>query len=221
MKRKTLEIPADSFKAVIFDMDGTMIDNKDYHTKAWQIFLKKHGINLTQEEFDKRLAGKRNEPILKDLFQGKLTSEEIQKYAYEKEKLYRKLYGDFVKEVDGLKKLLEQIKELGKKIGVATNSPKENLEFIFDNLNLHNFFDATVWDEHISRGKPNPEIYLHIAKVLKVLPESCVVFEDTVTGVKAGKAANMKVVALLTGHSKEVLKEADYFINNFTEIYFP
>ena len=220
MKNKTVTISSDSFRAVIFDMDGTMVDNAGYHTKAWQLFLNKHGIKLTQEEFDKRLAGKRNEPILEDLFDRKLSKKEIEKYAFEKERIYRELYSDFVKEVDGLGQLLKSIKDLGKKVAVATNSPKENLDFIFNNLDLHSFFDAAVWDKHVKKGKPNPEIYIHISEKLGIDPEDCLVFEDTPTGIKAGKSARMKVIALLTGHPKEALKEADYFIEDFTQVHF-
>lgn len=213
-----VSLPLKSFDAAIFDMDGTMVDNKDYHLKAWQIFLKRHGRKMTTAEFNKRLAGKRNAQILEDLFEGRLTEAEVKSYAFEKEKIYRELYIKDVEEVPGLSNLFRVLKNNNKKVAVATNSPKENVEFIFEVLDLKDFFDVAVWDEHVEKGKPNPDVFIHTADKLLSPTDRCIVFEDSSTGVKAGKAAGMKVVAVLTGHTKDDLKGSDYYIHDFNEV---
>ena len=213
-----IELQKDSFKAAIFDMDGTMIDNRDYHLKAWQIFLKKHKMEMTDEEFGRRLSGKRNRQILEDLFDGKLNDLEIAEYAREKEGIYREIYWEHVKEVPGLRKLIENLRLNNIKIAVATNSPKENVEFIFEVLNLEDVVDTAVWEEHVKVGKPNPEAFLHTAERLNVAPSECIVFEDSPTGVEAGKRAQMRVVAVLTGHTKEELKGTDFYVKDFNSV---
>lgn len=203
--------------AVIFDMDGTMVNNNSYHKMAWFEFGKRHNIQLTDQDFKDKLSGRRNKEILTTLL-GDLTSEQIQEYAEEKESIYRDLYSKNIREVKGLTTLLDFLKQKGIKIVIATTAPKRNREFVIDCLKIHEFLDLVIGDEHVQKGKPNPEIYLQVANTLNVNPSKCLVFEDSPSGVQAAKKAGMKIVGLLTSHAVGELKGADFCIRDFTEL---
>lgn len=206
------------YKAAIFDMDGTMIRNMSYHKKAWQEFLRRHDVDLSDEEFQEKISGKKNDAIFELVFGGNLSVDDLKKYADEKETIYRKLYEDEIEEVEGLTDFIARLHELGIKTAIATTAPKDNREFALESLNLNGKFDIILGDEHVSNGKPHPEIYMETARLLGVEPGSCIVFEDSLPGVQSGSAAGMTVVALLTSHNPSDLSEADYLVNNFTEL---
>lgn len=166
-------------KAVIFDMNGTMIYDVRLHNEAFRIFYQRHHKKFDESEMIKNVAGKNNRAIMKYVFGADISDQEIQAFAEEKEQIYR--------------------------------------DFVFDSLPLRKYFQVIIGDESINHGKPDPEIYLLTAKELHEKPENCLVFEDTSSGVLAAKRAEMKVAALLTSRTKEELKGADEWINNFHE----
>ncbi len=215
-----INIPLTNIEAVIFDMDGTMVNNMQFHKKAWKEFCKKYGLNLTNEDFDQKISGKKNNEIFKIVFDKIISLEEEIKYTEEKEALYRELYKEFVREVPGLSDLIRFLKQRKIKLAIATTATDKNRVFILSSLNLDNIFDVILGDEDVKMGKPNPEIYLLAAKKLKVSPSKCLVFEDSPPGVLSGKSAGMKVVGVLTSHAPEDLKETDYLIDNFSQIEF-
>jgi beta-phosphoglucomutase family hydrolase len=212
-------IDLSEFDAVIFDMDGTMIDNTPYHRKAWQEFFKLKGRILTDEEYNKNFSGKKNENILPSMFEG-ITNEEILQYGTEKEQLYRDLYAPYLMPLAGLRDTIALLEEKHKKLAIATTSNAANREFVLETLNLKEHFPIVVGDTDVTEGKPNPEIYLITAKKLEVEPSKCLVFEDSPPGVAAGKKAGMTVVAVMTAHTDEELKSADFQIKDFTELKF-
>lgn len=215
-----LQLSSDDFEAVIFDMDGTMVDNMRAHKKAWAEFLKQHGITLSDEEFQKHISGKKNDLILEYVLGHMPSPEESVRLADEKEALYRKLYAPEIKEVAGLSRVIQQIQAIGLTMAIATTAPAKNRTFVLESLNLEGTFEHILGDEHVTKGKPHPEIYLKTADNLGVDPSSCLVFEDTPSGVSSAKGAEMTVVAILTSHTKEELKEANYFIKDFEEVSF-
>src|SRR6185437_9949690 len=166
------------FKAAIFDMDGTMIDNSAFHKKAFQEFNKRHGIILTEQEYQKKISGKKNDQIFNALFNRELS---------------RELYVNDIKEVEGLIELIRELQKKGLKLAIATTAPKENRDFAFENLGLSNEFVAIVGDEHVTNGKPHPEVYLKAAEKLNLDPKECIAFEDTPSGVESAKRAGMTV----------------------------
>ena len=146
---------------VIFDLDGTMIDNSPFHIKAWESFSKKYGFPFSTEIYQAKFSGGTNEAILPTLFGHNLSGDLLQKYAQEKEALYRKLYAPHIKETRGLKKLIKQIKLHKLAVAVATSSPIENIEFALKELGLYeNVFDTIVGPNQVTHGKPHPEVYL-------------------------------------------------------------
>jgi beta-phosphoglucomutase len=216
-----MKLDFSSYKAVIFDMDGTMIDNTLYHKKAWIEFCKRHGINLTEEGYLTKVSGKRNDAILELLFERRIAPDEKTIFEEEKESIYREIYGPNIKANEGLKEVLDELS--GKKItvGIATTSPYKNRIFVLEALELQNFFAAIVGAEDTLEGKPHPEIYIKTAAKLGVSPGECIAFEDTPSGVKSAKSAGIKtVIAVLTSHSKEELYEADFHIKDFKDIEF-
>jgi beta-phosphoglucomutase family hydrolase len=214
------QIALSKYKAAIFDMDGTMINNMAYHQKAWQAFLKKHGVTLTEDEFRHKISGKKNDQIFEIVFGKKLSTENLAEYTEEKEQLYRDIYKPDIKEVKGLKNTIDTLRQHGIKLAIATTAPKKNRDFGLHELGLENEFETILGDEHVTNGKPHPEIYLSTAKQLGVTPNECIVFEDTPPGVASGKDAGMTVVGILTSHTPEELERADFAVDDFTHIEF-
>jgi beta-phosphoglucomutase family hydrolase len=207
-------------EAAIFDLNGTIIDDGPYHDKAWRAYAKKLGFDVSPEEFKQNMWGKNNEAILTYLYKKPLDKTFIEKHAEDKEALYREIYKPFLKEIPGLTKLLNELKKKGIKLAVATSAPINNLNFALDGLKIRGFFDVIVDDSQISHSKPHPEVFLKAAEQMKVKPENCIVFEDSLFGFQSAKAAGIRIVGITTAFSKEELKRfgITFTISNFTEV---
>jgi beta-phosphoglucomutase len=185
-------------KALLFDMDGTIVDNMSFHTDTWLELLRRREIETTAEEFFRNTAGMPNAQIFRHYFGDRLTEEEIVSLGAEKERIYRENYGPHVTPMPGLVALLELARERGIKTGLATSAPPENIEFILEKTGLRDAFDVIVGAQDVTKGKPDPEIYLVCAEKLGIDPGECVVFEDAPMGIESGLRAGMRVVALTT-----------------------
>jgi beta-phosphoglucomutase family hydrolase len=204
--------------AVIFDLDGTLIDNNSFHIKAWQEFYKKRNRALTEEEYKKHFNGKTNSDVLAHVFEHPLSSEENDRYTNEKEDLYRKIYEPHIQPVKGLLIFLQQLRNAGIPMAIATSGIKVNIDYMFRHVPIRHYFKTVIYSKHIKKGKPDPEIYFVTAKELNVSPENCVVFEDSVAGIRSAKAAGMKVIAVATTHTPDELKEADRLIYDYEQV---
>jgi beta-phosphoglucomutase family hydrolase len=204
-------------KAVIFDMDGTIVDNRSYHLKAWLEFTRRQGVPLTEEDYIEQYQGRSNQELMPDMLGRSISKEEFPGLVDEKEGIYRDLYKD-VQAVGGFLPLFDEIKKRGLKTGLATTGYEKNRKHVLGQLGIMNEFDVIVGVEDVEKGKPDPEIYLKTAKKLGVDPESCLVFEDSIPGVRSAKSAGMKVMAITTSHAPEKLKEADQTIEDFTQV---
>jgi beta-phosphoglucomutase len=202
--------------AVIFDMDGVIVDNHAYHHEAWMTFFQKYG--LTVEGDVSHFFGRTNQDILEAVFPDTLDPDHLYQYAGEKEKLYRELYEGNVEITRGLPELLENLLKMGMKLAVATSAPPGNVDFVMKNTGLRKYFDVVVDSSMVAKGKPDPEIFLLAARELHVCPAGCLVVEDSVSGIHAALAAGMRVVAITTTNTRERLAEADMIIDNFTEL---
>jgi beta-phosphoglucomutase len=192
---------------VIFDMDGVILDNNAWHKKSWLVFADKYNFTLTDEDFDKRVYGKTNHEILRTEFPD-AEAAEYDTWALEKESIYREIYLPDFELVKGLQDLLNALQAQDIPTGVASNAPKINVDFALDNGNIRAFFQAVVYADLVERPKPFPDIYLKTASLLGRQPQNCVVFEDSLTGISAAKAAGAKVVALTTTYAKRNLMQA-------------
>lgn len=203
-------------KAVIFDLDGTLVDNNAWHLKTWKIYLQNLGLTISEEAYRKNINGRTNKDALEYIYNRKLSDEEAMAYALKKEALYREIYKPNIKPVEGLLNLLEAFHKQGIPMAIATSGIPVNIEFMFEHIPIRQYFSVIINSTHIKKGKPDPEIYLKTATSLGIQADQCLVFEDAVVGVNAARSAGMKVVAITTTQSKEELKDADLLITDFT-----
>ncbi|HEU5364937.1 MAG TPA: HAD family phosphatase [Hanamia sp.] len=202
-------------KAVIFDLDGTLIDNNSFHRQTWEKYLEKIGKKISEEEFNANLNGRTNEDAIIYIFGKDISSEESLKHTLDKEALYREIYKPFIKPVAGLIDFLEKLKSKNIPMAIATSGIQPNIDFMFENIPIKKYFETVVNSSHIKKGKPDPEIYLKVASLLNILPKNCLVFEDAAVGIKSAKAAGMKVIAVATTQPKEELAEADMIVEDY------
>ncbi len=209
---------SNSFQAAIFDMDGVIVDNHTYHVRSWAQFCKAKNIPFDEGTFRTKYFGKNTKDTFNGLLDYQLTEEQVNTLGEEKEKIYREIYKDYITPVNGLIPFLNSLKKAGIKTAVATSAPTSNLDFTLDSLNIRHLFDVVVDASGVTKGKPDPEIYLKAAKLLGVLPAHCVVFEDSISGIESGYNAGMRVVGLITTHPIDELPETYLSIKDFTSI---
>lgn len=188
------------YKALLFDMDGTMIDNMAYHEMAWMQTLNALGVELTHEQLHREMYGK-NPEVFRRILGERLTDEEITRYSEEKEARYRAIYRPHLTPVAGLLELLAYAQQSGKRVALATAANMPNVDFIFDALQLRPHFHALVTADDVKRGKPDPEVFLLAAERVGISPANCLVFEDAPAGAKAAERAGMDCFILTTTHS--------------------
>jgi beta-phosphoglucomutase family hydrolase len=204
--------------AVVFDMDGVIVDNGRFHYLAWEEFCKKYRILFSDNIFRKTIFGRTNAEAIPFLFQRDLEKNEIQKLGAEKEEIYRRIYAPALKPVNGLPAFLEELKKHNIPTAVATSASPENVMFVLDGLRIKHYFNCIVDDSMVKNGKPNPEIYLKAAELLTTRPADCVVFEDSLSGTKAAFDAGAKVIALTTSLKAGEHRYAQHIFPDFSEI---
>ena len=211
---------SDFLWAALFDMDGVLIDNTDFHVNAWLQFAQKHERPLTKDQYVENINGRVSADAMAYVFGRPLAAGELIVMTEEKEAIYRELYRAHLQPAPGLLNFLTALKVQNVRLAVGTSAPESNVRFTLDGLPLRPYFDAVVDASMIHQGKPNPEIYLTAAKRVAIEPAHCVVFEDAFAGIEAGLRAGMTVVALATTHTREELSDtgASLIINDFTNL---
>jgi beta-phosphoglucomutase family hydrolase len=189
----------------IFDMDGVVVDNHRFHFQAWMEFAEKYGFLLNRQIYRDTFNGKTNADLFKMIF-GPLSEEKIQSYALEKELNYQHLYEKHMKAHEGLVDFLTYLHANHFKVALGTSAPTLNVDFTLDRLGLRKFFDVIVDGPQVTRGKPDPEVYLKCASLLQLAPENCVVFEDSLAGLESGQRAGCAIVGVATSHETEELR---------------
>lgn len=207
-----------SDKAVIFDMDGVICDTNPYHAKAFERFFDKYAIPYTKKEFEDHMYGKHNSYIMSYFFKRKIEGAELKQLEEEKESLFRKLYQREVVTLPNYLSFLNNLRSVGFKTAVATSAPRANLDLIINTLQIADKMDSVLASEDVVQHKPDPEVYLKSAAKLEVAPSACIVFEDSFSGVTAALNAGMKVVGVLSSHSKEELPPCSFYIKDYYEI---
>jgi HAD superfamily hydrolase (TIGR01509 family) len=208
-----------SEKAVLFDMDGVVIDNLPYHLDAWLVYCERHSIPLTREIFYKDLNGLNSKDTFEWLLKRPLTKEEIVEFEEEKELIYREFYAPFLTPAPGLMVFLGQLKSAGIKTALGTSAGPGNINFILDGLGIRDQFDAVIGGAEVTKGKPDPEIYLRAAGLVDASPENCWVIEDSLQGIEAGLSAGMNVVGMTTSHSSEELSHTHVTSPDFVDLF--
>lgn len=204
--------------AVIFDMDGVICHTNPYHSLAFREFFSTRNLAPTDEEFAQHMFGKSNSYILSHFLERKIEGEELLQLEQEKEGLFRKIYEQYVEPIDGLVEFINDIKNNGAKIGVATSAPYANLELILSKVPIREMLGSIMASEDVKKHKPDPEVYLTSAKNLGISADQCIVFEDSFSGISAALNAGMKVVGVLTSHTKEELPPCDLYINDYKDL---
>jgi HAD superfamily hydrolase (TIGR01509 family) len=215
-KHRKEQIVAEFQYGAIFDMDGVLIDNAEYHILAFKEWCAEMGVPFDQAYFEKYLFGKQNKDIFKTLLKREITPEELEIWDLQKEQLYRDLYTPHVKEVPGLKRYLEDLVAHGFGNAVATSGSIRNVKFILGKLGVEELFQASVTQEDITKGKPDPQVFLTAMNRLNLPDSQCAVFEDSVSGAKAAVASGACLIGVATGH--KLLDGASKMICNFNEI---
>ena len=209
---------APSSFAVIFDLDGVVVDNLHYHWLAWEAFCRAHDVWMDEKNFLQKYNGRVNAEILDDVFQKPLSEEEHAQFEKEKENYYRELYHPKLTLIPGLREFLEKLRNQNIPIGLGTAAPKDNVDFVLDTANIRSYFSVISDASGNVRGKPHPDIYTVAIQKLGINPGQCIVFEDSEFGIAAGLAAGAHVVALATTNPRERLGDAEMIIDDFTQI---
>ena len=198
--------------ALIFDMDGVIIDSNPLHRQAWAAFNRSYGLETT-EAMQRRMYGKRNDQIVRDYFGEGISPEEVDARGRAKERLYREMLTGRTEEmlVPGLRAFLERYRDLP--MGVGSNAEPENIALVLDETGLRRYFRAVVDGHQVRHAKPHPEVYLRVAELLETDPAECVVFEDSHSGAAAAVAAGMRVIGIST--TDDSLSGTSITIDNF------
>ncbi len=207
-------------KGIIFDMDGTMIDNMMVHHRAWQRMLSKLGMDMSLEEVHQKVHGVNTE-ILERLFGDRFTHEQRVEISKKKEEEYREIFKPQLQLVDGLAYLLQEAKTRNIPMGIGSAAPPENVDYVMNNLSLWEYFDVVKHSDDVENGKPHPEIYLKVSEAMGLSPEECLIFEDTPAGATAAQRSGADVIVVTTTHKPEEFTSNDKiirFINDFTEV---
>ena len=200
----------DKLKAIIFDMDGTLVDNIVFHKNSWLIFLMKHHISLDPVQFQAQNHGNIDE-MIKKFFGPDLTTERLIELGQEKEKIYMDLYRNHIQEVDGLTDLLIEMNKKGILAGLATNSDLICSNFILEGLKVKSYFSAIARGDEVLKGKPDPEVFELILNKMNLKNYECLAIEDSLGGVHSALKAGIKVIGISTSHTKEELIENGCF----------
>ena len=187
-------------RAVLWDVDGTLVDSSEYHWLSWRDALAAEGFALTRGQFAATF-GQRNDEILRGYFGADFPAAEAARVAEAKEARYRRLVRESGLELlPGVRCWLARLGRDGWRQAVASSAPRANLDAILGALRIAEFFGAVVSAEDVTRGKPDPQVFLAAAGRLGVAPASCVVVEDAPAGTEAARRAGMRCVGVLTSH---------------------
>ncbi len=210
------------YKAFLFDLNGTMINDMHYHVQAWHKVFNNLGANLSLEETKLQSFGKNTE-MLERIFPGRFTIEERTEIAYKKEMQYQEDFRPDLKLIDGLHEFLLKAEKAKMPMAIGSAANYYNVEYALVGCNIMHLFPVIIALENVAHSKPNPETFLLCAKALNVDPALCLVFEDSPKGIEAAANAGMDCVAITTLHTAEELaeyKNVIAVISNYKNIIF-
>jgi beta-phosphoglucomutase len=210
-------------RAFVFDLNGTMINDMEFHIRAWTYILnEKLKAGLTYDQVKSQMYGKNSELFIRVFGQGKMTKDEMDFWSIEKEKKYQQDYRPHLRLIDGLDGFLKRAYEAKIPMGIGSAAIPFNIDFVLDQLGIRKFFSAIVSAEDVVISKPNPETFLKAAQLLNTSPADCLVFEDAPKGVEAARNAGIPCVVLTTLHAPNEFPVTDHvvaFIKDYNDPY--
>jgi len=208
-------------KAIIFDLDGTLVDSLPYHHESWRIFFKNN--NLEEHDFSevlKEYKGGGTLELMTSVFGDMYTKDELKKMTDDKEIIFRDIYKSKIYPIEGLKQFLDNLKKNNILLSIGSNAIRKNVLMTIEELSITNYFSSIICGDEVSRGKPDPEMFVKTLSNLNVSRNECIIFEDSIEGVKAAKNADIKVIGVTSSQSSEKLKSVGAFktIDDYTKI---
>ena len=207
-------------KGLLFDMDGTLVDNLAYHFAAFAEYAEREGFDLKEPVGLKHNGMHSNQIFPMVLGEEKVAEYGLDRLNREKEEVYRDMYRGKVEPIKGIIELLRAAKDAGVKCAIGSSGCRENVQFIIENLAIEDLIDASISGSDVTHGKPHPEIFTKAHEALGLKAEECIVVEDAVNGILAGVAAGCKCLGITTTASAEVLTEAgaDMCVEDYSTI---
>lgn len=209
-----------NYKGAIFDFNGTLFWDTAFHDLAFDIFLEKHGVQLSDEEKRVKIHGQTNPDIMLGIFGNNLTEKEISDYSQDKEAIYRQLCKNDLKFAPGAEDLFDFLQ--GKEIPftIATSAGIENVSFYFENMNLNRWFslNKTIYNNGTFNGKPQPDVFLAAALKLDLPPSETVIFEDSIPGIEAAESAGAGKIYIVNSSGENYSSFSYPIITNFNEV---
>ena len=215
--KTTLTLPA----ALIFDMDGVLVDSNPFHLQKMVDLLTEHRIAFNPDELPMQVLGQRNDTIFRHFFGPQISTEESRNLSEELEARFRQTFRPHARPLPGLTELVAECDAAGVRMAVASSAMRKNVEFVVEALGFGRYFHHLVSGDEVSHAKPDPEIYLKSAEKLGLEPGSCVAFEDSFPGIEAAKRAGMKCVGIASTFPFEELREktgVDWVVRSFREV---
>jgi len=194
--------------AVIFDMDGVLVDSGAHHRSAWRALLDELGVVPAEPDYWRLTIGRPSIEAVPLLLGRETSWAEAQRLAARKQEHYRRLAGEGPVLVRGVAEFVARLTERAVPRAVATSASRRDVEALLSRANLRDRFEVVVVAEDVRRGKPDPEVYLIAARGLGVTPARCLVFEDAVVGVQAARSAGMRAIGVSTAHTETELRAA-------------
>ena len=207
-------------KGIIFDMDGTIVDSLPYHHEAWKIFFNKNQVENFSDKL-KDYKGGGTLDLMKAVYGNKYSLKDLKSMSDEKEVIFREIYKGKINPIEGFKKFLIDIKSKHILVGLASNAVRKNVSLIINELNIFNDFDSIICGDEVNNGKPNPEMFNKTINRFNIKKDECLIFEDSLEGVKAANNSGIKVVGISSSTSDKTLIDAGSIktISNWTRRY--
>ena len=210
-------------QAFIFDLNGTMVHDMEYHTRAWQrLFNENLGGSFSWEEVKLQMYGKNREVLVRLFGPDRFSGEEMDRLGMEKERRYQEEFRPQLALLSGLPEFLERAHQRGITLAIGSAALPFNIDFVLDNLHIRHYFQVIVSADDVTVSKPNPEVFLRCAELLGVPPTECLVLEDVPKGAEAARNAGMEAVVLTTTHAEgefDYLYNVRHFAPDFTDAF--